>query len=178
MEAATPIIDAFRREHERLQTIPPETELGTSTVSVTMISGGTGSNVIPAECRITVGQRTIPGQNAHDEYHHLVELAEAASPLPITHESLIPPLPDGTCGADAFYQPPDGALALRFATASGNAPKVAPFGTNALRYHGVARELVVFGPGSIDDAHMATERVAIDDLVRLAEIYTDWLEPT
>ena len=52
-----------------------------------------------------------------------------------------------------------------------------PFGTNAFGYDGFANEKVIFGPGSIDDAHQATERVAIDDLVKLAEIYTTWLNP-
>ena len=54
---------------------------------------------------------------------------------------------------------------------------MAPFGTNALRYSDFARELAVFGPGSIDDAHQATEHVMIDDLVTLARVYSQWLEP-
>jgi acetylornithine deacetylase/succinyl-diaminopimelate desuccinylase-like protein len=37
--------------------------------------------------------------------------------------------------------------------------------------------MVVFGPGSIDDAHQATECVAIEALVELAAIYTRWLDP-
>jgi acetylornithine deacetylase/succinyl-diaminopimelate desuccinylase-like protein len=35
----------------------------------------------------------------------------------------------------------------------------------------------VFGPGSIDDAHQATECVAISELVRAADILTAWLDP-
>jgi acetylornithine deacetylase/succinyl-diaminopimelate desuccinylase-like protein len=35
----------------------------------------------------------------------------------------------------------------------------------------------VFGPGRIDDSHLATERVAIDDLARLADVYANWLNP-
>lgn len=177
IEAAAPVLDAFRSEHERLQAIAPETELGTSTVSVTMIEGGSGSNVIPAECRITVGQRIVPGQIAHEAFERLVAIAEGACPLPVTCESLLPPQPDGTFGSDAFYQPPDTPLTRDLATWAGTAPTVAPFGTNALRYVGFANQLAVFGPGRIDDAHQATERVGIDDLVRLAAIYTSWLRP-
>ncbi len=178
IEAAAPVIEAFRAEHERLQAIAPETELGTSTVSVTMIEGGTGGNVIPAECRLTVGQRIVPGQVAHEVYERLVALAEDACPLPVTCESILPPQPDGTFGSDAFYQPSDTPLVRDLARWAGTEPAVAPFGTNALRYNGFARELAVFGPGRIDDAHQATERVAITDLGKLAEIYTNWLTPT
>ena len=178
IEAMVSVIDAYRAEHERLQTIPPESELGTSTLTVTMIHGGTGGNVIPDQCTITVGQRTVPGQIAQEVYERLIELAVEACPLPVTCESLLPMQPDGTFGSNAFYEPADSGLIRLLSTAAGTTPTVAPFGTNALRYCDLARELVVFGPGSIDDAHQATECVAIDDLVRLADIYTTWLTPS
>ncbi len=178
IEAMAHVIVAYETEHRRLQTIEPTTELGTSTLSVTEIAGGTGGNVIPAECRITVGQRVVPGQIAHECHERLIEIAHEASPLPVTCRSLLPAQPDGTFGSEAFYQPPDGDLVRTLAGAAGTSPTVAPFGTNALRYGGLARELCVFGPGRIDDAHQATERVAIADLVRLASCYEAWLRPT
>ena len=178
IEAMAHVIAAYEDEHRRLQTVEPETELGTSTVSVTTIEGGTGGNVIPAECRITVGQRIVPGQIATECHERLIDIAESASPLPVTCRSLLPPNPDGTYGSEAFYQPPDGDLVRLLAESAGTAPTVAPFGTNALRYGGLARELCVFGPGRIDDAHQATECVAIADLARLATAYEAWLAPS
>lgn len=177
IEAIAPVIAAYRAEHERLQTVPPTTELGTSTVSVTGIAGGTGGNVIPAECSIVVGQRVVPGQVAHEAYQRLIAIAEDACPLPVTVESILPQQPDGTFGSNAFYQSADDDLVRSLAEWAGTAPTVAPFGTNALRYNGIARELVVFGPGSIDDAHQATERVSIADLAATAEVFTRWLAP-
>ena len=177
IEAAAQVIEAFRAEHQRLQAVPAETELGASTVSVTMIEGGSGGNVIPAECRLTVGQRIVPGQIAHEVYERLIAIAHESCPLPVTCESLLPAQPDGTFGSNAFYQPADTPLTRDLAKWAGTAPAVAPFGTNALRYSGFPNELAVFGPGRIDDAHQATERVAIDDLVRLADVYTRWLDP-
>ena len=175
--AMAQVIIAYEQEHARLQTIPAETELGTSTLSVTMIQGGTGSNVIPAECSIVVGQRVVPGVDAHGVYERLIEIAETVSPLPVTCESVLPARPDGRFGSDAFYQSSESDLIELLASSAGTSPTVAPFGTNALRYGGFARELAVFGPGSIDDAHQATECVAIDDLTRLADVYTTWLSP-
>ncbi len=58
-----PVITALQREHERLQSIAPETELGTGTLTITGIEGGTGGNVVPDRCMITVGRRSIPGED-------------------------------------------------------------------------------------------------------------------
>ena len=177
VEAIAPVIEAFRAENERLQAIAPTTELGTCTLSVTMIEGGSGSNVIPPTCWVVAGQRIVPGFDAHDAYERMAAIAAEACPLPITVESLLPAGSDGRFGAEAFYQPGDTPFVRRLAEWAGTEPAVAPFGTNALRYAGFAREAVVFGPGAIDDAHGETECVAIDDLVRLADVYERWLDP-
>ena len=177
ISAMAKVIAAYEAEHERLQSLTPETELGNSTITVAMIEGGTGGNVVPAECTIQVGQRVVPEIDANDAHLRLMQIAEEASPLPVSFTDLAPPREDGRRGAQAFYQPSDIALAQELARWAGTEPTVAPFGTNAFGYDGFANEKVVFGPGSIDDAHQATERVAIDDLVKLAEVYTAWLNP-
>lgn len=177
IEAMAPVITAMEREHERLQTLDPTTELGNGTLSVTMIEGGTGSNVIPDACTITIGRRVVPDEDAQQVFDDLAALAVETCPLPVRVEPASEPGPDGRSGSDAFYQPPDTRLVTDLATWTGTVPTVAPFGTNALRYSGFARELAVFGPGSIDEAHQATESVAIDDLVTAAEAFTRWLDP-
>ena len=171
------VISAYEAEHERLQQLTPETELGHSTLSVTLIDGGTGSNVVPAHCTIRVGQRVVPEQDAHEVNERLQAIAREASPLPVSFQHESAQRPDGKYGADAFYQPADTKLVTDLARWAGTTPTVAPFGTNAFGYHDFCDDMVVFGPGRIDDAHQATECVAIDDLVELAEIYTAWLDP-
>lgn len=177
IEAMAPVITAVQREHERLQSLEPTTELGNGTVSVTTIEGGTGTNVIPDACTIMIGRRVVPGEDGHQVFTDLADLATEACPLPVQIEPASPPGPDGRLGTDAFYQPPDARLVRDLATWAGSAPTVAPFGTNALRYSGFAREIAVFGPGAIDAAHQATESVAIDDLIATAEVFTRWLDP-
>lgn len=177
IEAMAPVIAALQSEHERLQTIPGTTELGQGTLSVTMIEGGTGGNVIPASCAIVATRRIVPGEDSTQVFHQLAGIAAEACPLPTRIEPIYPPDLDGTIGSNAFYQPADTALARSLADWAGTTPHVAPFGTNALRYPDFADQMVVFGPGSIDDAHQATESVAIADLVALAEVYTRWLSP-
>jgi acetylornithine deacetylase/succinyl-diaminopimelate desuccinylase-like protein len=177
IEAIAPVIEALRHEHERLQTIAGTTELGQGTLSVTLIEGGTGGNVIPASCTIVATRRIVPGEDSTEVYRQLAAIAADACPLPTRIQPVYPPADDGRIGSDAFYQTSDTPLVESLATWAGTTPKVAPFGTNALRYSGFANQMAVFGPGAIDDAHQATECVAIDDLVTLAEVYTRWLTP-
>jgi len=177
IQAMAPVILAMQAENERLQTLDPTTELGNGTVSVTMIDGGTGSNVIPASCSIIAGRRIVPGEDAQQIYDGLAQLAADACPLPTHIESALAAGPDGSVASPAFYQDADAPLVADLARWAGTTPTVAPFGTNALRYSGFAREMVVFGPGAIDDAHQATECVAIDDLMMTAQVFTNWLKP-
>ncbi|MEV5593656.1 M20/M25/M40 family metallo-hydrolase [Streptomyces sp. NPDC052496] len=177
IEAMAPVIAAFGAEHERLQALPPATELGNGTVSVTGISGGTGTNVIPDLCSISVGRRIVPGEDPADVLERLQAIAHASCPLPCEVTSLLPTTPDGRPASPAFYQRPDSGFVRFLADVSGTEPTTAPFGTNALRYTGLADELAVFGPGSIELAHQATERIAVADLVRLAGVLEAWLAP-
>ena len=57
---------------------------------------------------------------------------------------------------------------------SGQTPTVAPYGTNAWAYGGLARETVVMGPGSIAQAHGAEEWIEISELEKMADIYRRW----
>src|SRR5436190_1109451 len=55
-------------------------------------------------------------------------------------------------------------------------PNTAPYGTNAYAYGGLARECVVLGPGSIEQAHGVEEWVELAELEKLARIYAHWWE--
>ena len=57
---------------------------------------------------------------------------------------------------------------------TGNAPQVAPYGTNAWAYVPLPGEKVVIGPGSIDQAHGAEEWVEFAELARIAQVYARW----
>ena len=142
-----------------------------------LIEGGTGPNIIPDRCTITASRRLVPGEVPAEEFNRIRDIAVASCPLPVEVVGRNGAKPDGPMGAPAFYLPADSPLASNFASWAGTAPTVAPFGTNALAYSGLANETIVFGPGCIDDAHQATECVRISDLAKLADVYTKWLQP-
>ncbi len=163
---AAAIVQVLQQEHARLQGLPP-TPLGKPTLTVTLIEGGTGINVVPDRCTVSIDRRVIDGEDAEEIATALQRLVEAASSLQVqtTPLTLI----------NAFYQPPDSPLVNKLQEWSGNSAQVAPYGTNAWAYREVVRECVVFGPGSIDQAHGAKEWVAVAELEKAAAIYARWL---
>lgn len=156
---------ALEAEHNRLQTLPP-TALGIPQLTVVMMHGGLGRNVVPDRCTVALDRRLTDGEDPVAVTEQLMGLAADASPLPLSTEvwRQIP----------AFFQPADSGLVTRMAAWSGQTPTVAPYGTNAWAYGEAAKERIVLGPGSIDQAHGAVEWVEIEQLAKLAEIYARW----
>ncbi|MEU6259402.1 M20 family metallopeptidase [Streptomyces sp. NPDC047043] len=139
--------------------VAPHPLLGPATRSVTRIRGGTGPNTIAATCEVDVDRRTLPGEEPD------VVWQQDRAELAVLGAELDPPfLID-----PALDTPADSAVvsALRRAlTALGHPGEVAgmPFGTDASKIARVGVPTVVFGPGSIRDAHSA------DESVELAEV--------
>lgn len=163
---AASLILALDAEHRRLQTLPPPTAVGLPTLTVTLIQGGVGLNVVPDSCRLSVDRRVVPGEIASDVTAHLETLARQACPLPVTMRLMRE--------MEAFYSAPDQPWLRQLAAWSGQTPSVAPYGTNAWAYGGLSRECVVMGPGSIDHAHGAVEWVEIAELEKMAGVYRAW----
>jgi len=74
----------------------------------------------------------------------------------------------------AFLQEPATPWIEQLCAWSGAAAALVPYGTNAWAYGGLARECVVLGPGSIDQAHGVEEWVAVSELLKLSQIYSQW----
>lgn len=168
ISAAARIVTAIDAEHERLEAEPPTT-LGNASVAILTAEGGNARNIIPSHCHLYCGQRTVPGEDPDLVFEHLTTLArDAAAPLEIDVELAF------GWGAPAFYQDPSAELVQRLGAMAGTEPEVATYGTNALRYEGIAKEIAIFGPGSIDQAHKAVEWIDISEIDRAANIYRNW----
>ena len=165
--AAIPVLAALEEEHRRLQSIPAETPLGAATLAVTLIGGGNGHNIIPESCDITLNRRLIPFEEPEEIMDRLDALVQKACSLPVERAAGM--------GIAAFFQTPNTPWIETLADWSGQRPEVAPYGTNALAYPDLSRETVIFGPGSIDQAHGAVEWVEISELEKAAAIYSRWL---
>lgn len=164
--AAAHLILAMEAEHERLQSLEPATAVGNPTLTVTIARGGAGANVVPDRCRVWVDRRMVPGEDVERLQEWLCQIAADACPLPFEANRLK--------HIDPFSQDAHSPWVQSLVNWSGQQPTVAPYGTNAWAYNGLARECVVIGPGSIDQAHGVEEWVEISELEKLAEIYARW----
>lgn len=164
--AAMHLVLALQEENERLQKETTETPVGRPLLTVSLIEGGTGINVVPEHCQVSIDRRVVTDETVAEVIEHLEWIAEMVCPLPVTT----------TIQKDlsAFLQPPETSFVRQLSEWSGQKPAVAPYGTNAWAYPNVAEECVVFGPGSIDQAHTDDEWISIEELEKAAEIYTRW----
>lgn len=158
---------ALDAQHARLQAAPAG-RLGRPTLSVTLIGGGRGINVIPDSCSLALDRRLVDGERAEDVARGLVALAEAATPLPVSARCLL--------SVGPFWQDPAHPWLGRLAAWAGEPSQVVGYGTNAWAYTEVARACAVLGPGSIAQAHSDDEWVTVEELERLASIYRRWWE--
>ena len=164
--AAAHLALALDAEHRRLAAAPPTSALGAATLTVTLIGGGRGLNVVPDACSLSLDRRVVAGERADAVVAALADLARRVCPLPVTMQQLL--------AVDAFFQAADTPWLQQLAEWSGQPPTIAPYGTNAYAYDQLARECAVLGPGSIDQAHGVEEWVEVAELAKLAAIYARW----
>ncbi len=169
ISAGARIVEAIDAEQQRLEGLEAPTAVGNGTVSVTEFGGGVARNIIPPSCSLYCGRRTAPGEDPDDVFAQLSQLIRAAaSPLEVDIE-----IANGF-GSAGFWQDPDSPLIHTLCELAATEPEIATYGSNALRYDVVADEIVVFGPGSIDQAHQAVEWIDIAELDRAADVYRAW----
>jgi len=164
--ATADLILALDEEHRRLIGLPASTEVGTGTLTVSVIHGGQAVNIVPETCRLLLDRRLVPGEEPASVAEELSNYAKANCPLPVTMKT--------THQLTAFYQQPNTPWIRQLHAWSGMEPNVAPYGTNAWAYGGLANECVILGPGSIDQAHRDAEWVEVAELEKLAGILTYW----
>lgn len=168
------LVAALQEEAERLEKDPEfEGPLGRPTLAPTIFTCGSGANVIPALGSITVDYR-ITNEQPSDVRDRLALLANATAVNYNQHCERIETTTLSLKGA--FYQPPSSSLVRRFAEITGLEPNVVAFGTNAPAYTpNTVRELLVFGPGDIAQAHNLDEWITTEQLSKARDVYSAWL---
>ncbi len=144
------------------------------TLSVGMIGGGISINTVPDYCSIEVGRRVSPGESPavafdHIETHVRQVLSSEAWVDDITfHKPTISKsgLNDDTNGEFAKYL----SGVVQSAGHSGQRIGV-PYGTDGQAFYRAGVPTVVFGPGSIDQAHTKDEWIELQQLEAAAELY-------
>ncbi len=163
-----PVLKALERyQTEIAPSLGRHPRCGTPTLSVGTITGGLSVNTVPDLCTIQIDRRLIPGEDPHEAYRHVVDFIawETEKDAAIEHEE---PFLIGY----GLRDEQNTALASALVAAAGEAgidceTIGVAYGTDAAAFAAAGVPSVVFGPGSIDQAHTADEWVPLDEL-RLA----------
>lgn len=170
------IVLALEQDHAALAQTPHPL-LGPATCNVGVIGGGVQVNFVPDQCTIEIDRRLLPGETPAAVLQHYQGVLDA---LKRNHPDL-----------DAAMEPPmlvDEALA----TSSGedvvrvacetlqqlglnSTPAGVPFCSDASKLSRAGVPTIIFGPGSIDRAHVADEYVEIDQVEQAVEFYRRFL---
>lgn len=167
------VIQAMDRLDRELAARPGGPERHGS-LTVSLIHGGTGVNIVPERCTISYDRRSVPGDLSADL---LAEIDAALERVRTRHPELtivreVPALDLG-----ALLTAPDATI-TRAASAANAAilhdptPTTVPYGSDAsiLSLNG-GIPTIVYGPGSIAHAHSATEHVALVEVADAARFY-------
>lgn len=171
---AAAVIRSLQRWHAELAA-DAHPLVGPATWSVGLVSGGQGTSIVPAECRISADRRLLPGESAGAV---LDAVRERMSGLGLSGDGLrveveMPMDMPGfeTPAEHPFVTAVDGALGAV------GGPGLPLGGWTAACDGGfVARDLgvptVVLGPGSVNQqAHRPDESVGVDELLTAARAY-------
>jgi len=149
-------------------------DLGRTLITPTIIAGGTKSNVTPGSCAVTLDCRLIPAHSSRTVLNGLKSIIDTLGERDENFKAKIeimyrtPPL-----------SVPRGSEFVRLCESLTGAPStVAPYGTEASVYAQQGIPTVVLGPGSVKQAHIVDEYVALKELRRAEAVYTQLVKET
>ena len=149
--------------------IPPHPRCGSATFSVGRIDGGISVNTVPDECTIDIDRRCIPGEDPAAAIPHVI--AYLRQQVPDVDFEMLPPWVTGATLSDHNNGEWADRLMQHVEAVAGSHQKIGvPYGTNASRFALGKIPAVVFGPGSIDQAHTRDEWIELSEIDQAADI--------
>ncbi|MCB8876795.1 M20/M25/M40 family metallo-hydrolase [Acidisoma silvae] len=151
--------------------------VGSPTLVCSMIEGGQGPNTIAERCLLTFDRRTLPGESGMDAWRDAKQAAEAfARTFPEGFEVIVhSPFIDSLSMAIENGDDPiiRSARAVCRQHGINDTPVGVAYGSDATKMTDVGVPTIVFGPGSIAQAHAVEEFVAVADVTRAARMIED-----
>jgi acetylornithine deacetylase/succinyl-diaminopimelate desuccinylase-like protein len=148
---------------------------GGPTLSITMIEGGVAPNTVPEFCKITIDRRTIPGEDPIEVWEEikcsLKTVEQETTGLKLTvYEPFVIDYSMESSPKDPFV--------TELLTSAGKFKadsriKGAPYCSDASKLARVGVPAVVFGPGTINQAHTKDEWVDLKQVVDSTKILID-----
>ncbi len=151
--------------------------LGPPTCSVGVIRGGTQVNLVPAVCQVEVDRRLLPGETTESvlqDYQSL--LNRVMEEFPQVAATMHPPmLTDFPLETPADCVPVQEMIRVLDDLGLCAIPIGMPFGSDASKFGKLGIPSLIFGPGSIDQAHTADEFVDCEQVVLCQEVYRRYM---
>lgn len=144
-------------------------DLGSTLLNVTLIQGGTKSNVIPEKCEITVDCRRVPTHSAEFIRRGILSIIRKLRKGDTQFRASV----EITFDNDPLLLPGKHALVRMAEVISASESTVAPYGTEAPAYQRLGIPAVILGPGSVKQAHIANEFVDLSQVRRAVTIYEE-----
>ncbi len=158
-------------QHDVVENLGNHPLCGRPTLSVGTISGGISVNTVPDHCTIEIDRRCLPGEDPRAAWRHVLDYLRdclGADPL-VQHDE---PFSESQGLNETHNGPLAEQLQRIVRHVSGRCEIVGvPYGTNAANIAEAGVPTVVFGPGSIAQAHTSDEWVEIEQLTLASEAY-------
>jgi acetylornithine deacetylase/succinyl-diaminopimelate desuccinylase-like protein len=144
--------------------------LGTGTVNVGKISGGTQPNIVPDRCTISIDRRTLPGETEADVRREIAALLRAKQLTATISNAKLAPAP----ALETASKLP--LVQQFFRRAKQTRPMGVDYFCDAAVLAAGGIPSLVFGPGDIAQAHTADEWIALAALERGKNLLSNFLK--
>jgi len=174
VEYSAKVIQALKRIRFSAYNELFEHEARNPSLSVTMISGGIKTNIIPEGCTLTIDRRMLPGES---EEEVVSEIEKALTE--IREEGFSTALEVVNKGWDPFVTDQNESIVksimATYQRVVHEQPRVRGKGgcTDASHIFNAGIPVVIFGPGNANEAHTANEKVAVSRVTKAAEILAE-----
>ncbi|MFK5922783.1 MAG: M20 family metallopeptidase [Verrucomicrobiota bacterium] len=172
------VILALEADGVQLAKSTPHPLVGAATCNIGLINGGLQVNFVPDRCEIQLDRRLLPGEQiatvlAH--YQGILDEVRIQHPQ-LKVEMLAPNLTD-----EAMETPANAAVvtaASRALEKIGLNPEPAgvPYGCDCTKLSRAGIPSLIYGPGSIDRAHVAIEYVEVDQVEKATTFYREFIK--
>ena len=151
--------------------------LGSGTMNIGVIHGGDAVNIVPSRCRIEVDRRTLPEENCEDMLNCVSSFLEKMKSNQVLSDYSVRIIKAGA----PFLTANDSRLVRRLSAgcrSAGLEPRLegVAWYCDAGPLAAVCREIVVFGPGSIRQAHTADEFIELESLQQGCDVLQHFLK--
>jgi acetylornithine deacetylase len=165
--------EAYQRDF--VPTLPAHPLCGRATLSVGTINGGLSVNTVPDQCTIEIDRRMIPGEEWSGVFKQVTGFVQnfPGIDFEVIHDD---PYMKGSTLAEGKNAQVAGRMAEAARHTIGRCEQIGvPYGTDASTISAAGVPSVVFGPGSIDQAHTRDEWLPLDELQQASDVLCEFV---